>query len=235
MRQRSELLFRGMDLIPAGTQACDATGFFRTKFMLERERRRKTVPAARVVYVVAGGRKENAVWTSNHNSAVLLVVLTLMTLVQTRLLFARDRAVDQRILAEVTGKLGKEERFQNVRIEVEDMTVRLRGAVSLLEDKRQAIQKAQTFRDVRMVISHIKVKTERMPDALLLDRLRERVAQDQNDTIRLQVKKGGVTIRGTVKDAAHRESILSTVAGTSGVVWMEDRLQIDGNKRGPTI
>ena len=175
-------------------------------------------------------------WTSNHNSAVLLVVLTLMTLVQTRLLFARDRAIDQRILAEVRGELGKEEHFQNVRIEVEDMVDRLRGSVSLLlQDKRQATQKAQTFRDVRMVISHLKVKTERVPDALLLDRLRERVAEDQNDTIRLQVKKGGVTIRGTVKDAAHRESILSTVAGTSGVVWMEDRLQIDGNKRGPTI
>ena len=174
-------------------------------------------------------------WTSNHNSAVLLLVLTLMTLVQTRPLFAKDRAVDQRILAEVTEELGNEERFQNVRIEVEDMVVRLRGAVSLLEDKRQAIQKAQTVRDVRMVISHLKVKTERVPDALLLDRLRERVAEDQNSAIRLQVKKGGVTIRGTVKDAAHRESILSTVAGTSGVVWMEDRLQIDGNKRGPTI
>jgi len=174
------------------------------------------------------------VWTSNHNSAVL-VVLTLMTLLHTRLLFARDRAVDQRILAQVTGELGKEERFQNIRIEVEDMVVRLRGVVSLLEDKRQAMQKAQAFKDVRMVISHIKVKTARMPDALLLDRLRERVAEHQNDTIRLKVKKGGVTIRGTVKDVAHRESILSTVAGTSGVVWMEDRLQIDGNKRGPTI
>jgi osmotically-inducible protein OsmY len=193
------------------------------------------VPAARVVYVVTGGGKENAVWTSNHKNAVLLVVLTLMTLVQTRLLFVRDRAVDQRILAEVAGELGKEERFQNVRIEVEDMTVRLRGAVSLLEDKRQAIQKAQTSRDVRMVISHITVKTERMPDALPRDRLRERVTQDQNDTIRLQVKKGGVTIRGTVRDDAHRESVLSTVAGTLGVVWIEDRLQVDGNKRGPTI
>jgi len=175
------------------------------------------------------------VWTSNHKNAVLLVVLTLMTLVQTRLLFVRDRAVDQRILAEVAGELGKEERFQNVRIEIEDMTVRLRGAVSLLEDKRQAIQKAQTSRDVRMVISHITVKTERMPDALPRDRLRERVTQDQNDTIRLQVKKGGVTIRGTVRDDAHRESVLSTVAGTLGVVWIEDRLQVDGNKRGPTI
>jgi osmotically-inducible protein OsmY len=70
-----------------------------------------------------------------------------------------------------------------------------------------------------------------MPDALLLNRLREQVAQDQNDTIRLQVKKGGVTIQGTVRDDAHRESVLSTVAGTSGVVWMEDRLQMDGNKR----
>jgi osmotically-inducible protein OsmY len=55
------------------------------------------------------------------------------------------------------------------------------------------------------------VKTGRMPDALLLNRLRERVAQDQNDTIRLQVKKGGVTIQGTVRDDAHRESVLSTV------------------------
>ena len=190
------------------------------------------MPAARVFYVVAGGRKENDVWTSNHNSAVLLVVLTLMTLVQTRLLFARDRAVDQRILAEVTGELGKEDR---IRIEVEDMTVRLRGAVSLLEDKRQAIQKSQTFRDVRMVISHITVKTETIPDAVLLNRLRERVTQGQNDTVKLQVKKGGVTIPGTVRDDTHRESILSTVAGTSGVVWMEDRLQMDGNKRGPTI
>ena len=109
--------------------------------------------------------------TSNLNSAVLLVVLTLMTLVQTPLLFARGRAVDQRILAEVTGELGK----KLLRIEVEDMTVRLRGAVSLLEDKRQAIQKSQTFRGVRMVISHITVKTETIPDAVLLNRLRERV------------------------------------------------------------
>ena len=76
------------------------------------------------------------------------------------------------------------------------MTVRLRGAVSLLEDKRQAIQKSQTFRGVRMVISHITVKTETIPDAVLLNRLRERVTQGQNDTIKLQVKKGGVTIPG---------------------------------------
>ena len=115
------------------------------------------------------------------------------------------------------------------------MTVRLRGAVSLLEDKRQAIQKSQTFRGVRMVISHITVKTETIPDAVLLNRLRERVTQGQNDTVKLQVKKGGVTIPGAVPDDTHRECILSTVAGTSGVVWMEDRLQVDGNKHGPTI
>jgi len=41
-------------------------------------------------------------------------------------------------------------------------------------------------------------------------------------------KTEGVTIQGTVRDDAHRESVLSTVAGTSGVVWMEDRLQMDG-------
>ena len=56
MRQRNELLFRGMELIPAATQACDSTGSSGPS-PCWRQRRRKTVPATRVIYVVTGGEK----------------------------------------------------------------------------------------------------------------------------------------------------------------------------------
>src|SRR6478609_2988138 len=108
MRQRSELPSRGMDLIPAGTQVCDATSSAKTNFTLGREEDERPCRHFALSTLRPTAGKENAVRTSNLNSAVLLVVLTLMTLVQTRLLFARDRAVDQRILAEVTRELGKE-------------------------------------------------------------------------------------------------------------------------------
>ena len=108
-----------MELIPAGNPKRETPLVLQAKFMLEKRREdgRPCRPPGLSTLWPAEERRIR-VWTSNHNSAVLLVVLTLMTLVQTRLLFARDRAVDQRILAEVRGELGKEEHFQNVRIEV---------------------------------------------------------------------------------------------------------------------
>jgi len=96
----------------------------------------------------------------------------------------------------------------------------------LLEDKRQAIDKAAEVKGVRIVVSHIRVETEKVPDGLLLEQLRERLAQKENAQIKLKVKKGVVTIQGTAQHDAHRESLLSTVASTSGVVGMKDNLKV---------
>ena len=165
-------------------------------------------------------------WDRNRTNAVLLFALILGIVGTAQSLFAEYKAVDQRIWAAVTEELSTEARFQNLRVEVENMTVRLRGSVPVLEDKRQALQKAQKPADVRMIISHIVLETEKVPDTLLLRRLRERLAEAQDSTISLKVKRGGVTIQGTVEFEAQRERVLSTVASTSGVLWIEDRLQI---------
>ncbi len=164
-------------------------------------------------------------WDRNRTNAVLLFALILGIVGTAQSLFAEYKAVDQQIWAAVTEELSTEARFQNLRVEVENMTVRLRGSVPVLEDKRQALQKAQKPADVRMIISHIVLETEKVPDTLLLKRLRERLAEAQDSTISLKVKRGGVTIQGTVEFEAQRERVLSMVASTSGVMWIEDRLQ----------
>jgi osmotically-inducible protein OsmY len=82
------------------------------------------------------------------------------------------------------------------------------------------------MKDVRIVVSHIKVETEKVPDGLLLKQLRERLAEKENAQVKVKVKKGVVTIQGTVQQDVDRERVLSTVAGTSGVIGMKDHLKV---------
>jgi len=169
-------------------------------------------------------REENVVWTWNHRRSVVSVAFVLMVVVRPQPSFSDDRRQHQQVQAAVAKELAKEDRFQNLRVEGEHQTVKLRGAVALLEDKRQAIARAVETKNVGNVVSHIKVETENIPDTLLLKQLRERLAEGQNGQM-LKVKKGVVTIQGTVHDV-HREIVLSTVAGTPGVIGIKDRLQV---------
>jgi len=149
-----------------------------------------------------------------------------MILIKAKPLLGEERRMESQILSEVSNQLAKEDRFQNLRVEAEDCIVRLRGTVAVLEDRRQAVRKAGGVNGVRIVVSHIKVETERMDDGLLLSRLRERMADDQNRYVRLKVKKGVVAIQGVVLHDAHREQVLSSVASMPGVVGMKDHLQV---------
>lgn len=162
----------------------------------------------------------------NRSSAVLLVALALVIVIKVKLLFGEERGMESQIQTEVVNQLAKEDRFQNLRVETEGGTVRLRGTVAVLEDRRQAVQKAGEVKDVRIVVSHIKVETERIDDGLLLRRLRERLTGGENGHVRLKVKKGVVTIEGSVRHDAHREQVLSSVASMPGVVGMKDQMRV---------
>lgn len=142
----------------------------------------------------------------NRRSAFLLVVLALVIVLKVKRLLGEERGMESQMYlqAEVLNQLAKEDRFQNLRVEAEDRTVRLRGTVAVLEDWRQAVQKASEVKDVRIAVSHIKVETERIDDGLLLRRLRERLAGDENGSVRLEGEERGVTIEGSVRHDAHR-------------------------------
>jgi len=140
--------------------------------------------------------------------------------------FPDDGLLRRQVQAEVAKELAKEERFQNLRVEGEGQTLKLRGTVALLEDKRQAIDRVAEMKDVKIVVSLIKVETEKVADGSLLKQLRERLAEQDNTQVNVKIKNGVVTIEGTVQHNVHRESVLSTVAGTSGVIGMKDLLKV---------
>ena len=162
-------------------------------------------------------------------NVLLLVTLVLVILTKASPVLGQLRGRASQILAEVTAQLADEERFRNVTVEVADDfagIVSLRGTVALLEDKRRAAQKVQEANDMRVVLNHIQVETERIDDGLLLQQLRERLVEEQSSHIKLKVKKGIVTIRGDVRHVSQREQVLSSIAGVPGVIAMKDRLQI---------
>ncbi len=78
----------------------------------------------------------------NRSSTILLVALALLMMIKVKRLFGEERGIESQILAEVSTELAKEDRFRNVTVEAEDGSVRLRGTVAVLEDRRQAVQKA---------------------------------------------------------------------------------------------
>jgi osmotically-inducible protein OsmY len=164
--------------------------------------------------------------TWNRSRPVLLVAFALMIVVRAQRSFPDDGLLHQQVQAEVAKELAKEERFQNLRVDGEGHTLKLRGTVALLEDKRQAIERVAEMKDVRAVVSLIKVETEKVADGLLLKQLRERLAEQENTQVNVKVKNGVVTIEGTVQHNVHRERVLSTVAGTSGVIGMKDLLKV---------
>ena len=92
----------------------------------------------------------------------------LMIVVRPQRSFPDDRLLHQQVQAEVAKELAEEERFQNLRVEGEGQTLKLRGTVALLEDKRQAIGRVAQMKDVKIVVNLIKVETERIADGLLL-------------------------------------------------------------------
>ena len=161
--------------------------------------------------------------------ALLLFALALVILTKTSRVSGQPRGRASETAAEVAARLADEERFRNVTVEVADDLagiVSLRGTVALLEDKRQAVQKVQQANDVRIVLNLIKVETERINDGLLLEQLRERLAEKQSNHIKLKVKKGIVTIKGNVRHDSQREQVLSSIARVPGVIAMKDRLQV---------
>lgn len=162
----------------------------------------------------------------NRRSAVLLVALVLVIAIKTKRLFGYEGGMDSRIAAQVSAELAKEERFQNLTVQVEDRLVKLRGTVPVLEDKRQAFRKAGAVKGVKIVVSHVRIEMTQVDDGLLWAQLQERLPQSQNSPISLNVKKGVVTIQGVVEHDVHREEILSSVASLPGVIGMIDRLQV---------
>jgi hypothetical protein len=159
-----------------------------------------------------------------NKNTVLFASLALTLSVFTWLLDGALRKHDGSILGTLSEQFAGDATFADVHFAVGGGVVSLKGSVALLEDKRQAVKRANTVEHVRVVKNDIVVKTHWVPDGILRMQLKHDLRNHEIDGLRLKVRKGVVTIRGTVKSS--REQVLLLIASTEGVRDIRDRMTL---------
>jgi hypothetical protein len=165
-----------------------------------------------------------AQWMSTHNKTFLFASLAVTLSFFTWLVDGALQKHDGSIQGKLSEQFAEDAKFANVHIAVRGGVVSLKGSVALLEDKRQAVKRASIVEHVRVVKNDIVVKTSWVPDGILRVQLKHDLRNHELDGLGLKIRKGVVTIRGTVKSS--REQVLSLIAATEGVRDIRDRMTL---------
>lgn len=128
---------------------------------------------------------------------------------------------DAWIVGKLSGEFTEDAGFDKVHFTVGAGSVSLKGSVTVLEDKRQAERRARAVDHVRTMTNDISVDTRRIPDGILRIQLKHDLRKQGLNGLNLKVRRGVVTVRGTVP--SNRERVLTLVAGTQGVRGIRDR------------
>lgn len=118
-----------------------------------------------------------------------------------------------------------------VRISANDGAVMLSGHVPSQSQKRAAVRAAERVSGVRVVADDIDV---RLPQTTVREdrKLAEAIAHERAwstripDSIRIQVNKGHVTMRGKVQRSYQREDVESAIRHLSGVRGVTNRISV---------
>lgn len=125
------------------------------------------------------------------------------------------------IRSKLREEFAEDAKFDKVHPVVRGGLVSLKGSVPLFEDKWLAGRKARAVDHVGKVKNEIIVKTQWIPDGVLRMQLKRDLHNHEVDGVGLKVRKGVVTVRGTVP--ANRERVLSLIASTEGVRAIRER------------
>jgi osmotically-inducible protein OsmY len=117
--------------------------------------------------------------------------------------------------------------LHDVRVEMVDGYVHIRGTVDVLEDSRVAMNRAQQSISSNGLISHIVVRTPYVPDRDLRRQLAGKLNGLQIDSVRLRVRRGVVRVSGTISEENQRETVLSTIRSTPGVTGVDDLITVN--------
>ncbi|HKV78769.1 MAG TPA: BON domain-containing protein [Candidatus Sulfotelmatobacter sp.] len=157
---------------------------------------------------------------STPKRTVLLGVLV-VTIVITWTLVRAAQKHDAWILGKLSEQFAEDARFDHVHFTVGAGLVSLKGSVAVLEDKRQAATRAGAVDHVRTVTNRVTIDTPRIRDSRLRMQLKHDLRKQGLHGLKLEVRKGIVTVRGT--DPSNREQVLTVIASTEGVRAIRDR------------
>jgi osmotically-inducible protein OsmY len=170
---------------------------------------------------MAGADASNVVgiaWTTNHLSVRPV---------------KRD---DSEIRDDVTYEILNDDALfsQNVIVKVDNGVVTLSGKVDTGYDRVHATTVASRIRGVREVVNNIHVDwTHEYADAAIFKKIWDRIESNWllspvEDKIKFNVKKGVVTLTGTVYNWGERSEAEHLALNTNGVRLVNDELQVEG-------
>ena len=163
---------------------------------------------------------------------------TLWGLSQGLLAAAQSPASDATVLpagpenGAVQARLDKKQ-FSNVKVSVDQGIATLTGTVEFYQFKADADKRVRKAKGVTAVHNLIQVAGPDIPDPVLEDKLREKLAYDRVfygnafNAITVSVQNGTVTLGGHAVSYFARDSALSLVSFYPGVKDVADEIQVD--------
>ena len=142
------------------------------------------------------------------------------------------RGSDPQIATEVNKKLQGDRKLRDVRATADDGLVTLTGHVSVYDYKEKAEKKARKVKQVAGVRNLIEVRTAKVSDAELFERLARKLVYDgfgRSNTfnyLALDVRHGVVTVLGQVRDEYAHKSAVDIVRKEEGVRGVVDRVGV---------
>lgn len=118
----------------------------------------------------------------------------------------------------------------DISIRVKDQVITLDGQVSSLPEKRRAEKIASTLRGVKGVRNRISVRASDKPDSEVARQIREAFAAEpaiDPAEVRLEVKRGAVTLNGTVDSFAEKWIAGRVAANVAGVRALSNDITIE--------
>lgn len=140
----------------------------------------------------------------------------------------RDAQLKSEVLHELHGK-----NFKHVTARVSQGVVTLSGEVNLYAYKAEAMEKARKARGVKDVRDNIAVGGVTLPDAVLAQKLNDRIQVDRIgfgqafDAISVQVQNGIVMLGGHAKGPVTEQSAVALADYMPGVKGVINKIQID--------
>lgn len=176
---------------------------------------------------------------SNFISAVVLALMlgTQMLTPLRASAYSADQPViqqqDSQTQADIKASLNSD-RFKNIYVSVKNGVVVLSGTVDLCAYKEEAEKKAQQNRNSSAVRNEIQIAGPRVPDKELQRKLVEKVQYDRVgygttpfNAISVSVRDGVVTLGGHAYGPTDKDSAISVVTHTRGVLDVIDEIEVD--------
>ena len=131
-------------------------------------------------------------------------------------------------LSRLNEDFAKDSKLHDVRVEIVDGFIHIRGSVDVLEDAREASRRVDRKHLSSSVISHIIVRATKVSDSSLRLQLTEKLRPLHFDSIHVRVRRGVVRVSGNVPETDQRDRVLSIVCSTPGVRGIDDLMEVGG-------